>query len=75
MSKLFSSDYDHYDMVKCRQNMNFEEMDSEPLTGKTDGFWLLWGIFKGYIKQNIIMVVLIKANAHLLVIWRFLKNQ
>ena len=38
MSKLFSSDYDHYDMVKCRQNMNFEEMDSEPLTGKTDGF-------------------------------------
>ena len=35
MSKLFSCDYDHYDMVKCRRNMNFEEMDTEPRTGKT----------------------------------------
>ena len=26
-------------------------MDSERLTGKNDGFWLLWGIFKQYIKQ------------------------
>ena len=45
--------------------MNFEEMDTKPSTGKNDGFWLLWGIFKEYIKQNIILAVLRKANAHL----------
>ena len=33
MSKLFSCDYDHYDMVKCRRNMSFEEMDTERWTG------------------------------------------
>ena len=38
MSKLFSCDYDHCDMVKCRQNMNFEEMDTEPSTGKLMDF-------------------------------------
>ena len=65
MSKLFPSDYDHYDLVKCHQNMHFEEMDTEPWTGKNDGFWLLWGIFKEYFKQNIIMAVLRKANTHL----------
>ena len=27
MSKLFSCDYDNYDMVKRRRNVNFEEMD------------------------------------------------
>ena len=26
------------DMVKCRGNVNFEEMDTERLTGKTDEF-------------------------------------
>ena len=31
--------------------------------GKTDGFWLLWGIFKEYINQNIIMAVLRKTEA------------
>ena len=41
MSKLYSCDYDHYDMVKCRRNMNFEEIDTEPSTGKHDGFWTL----------------------------------
>ena len=55
MSKLFSSDY--YDV-------NFEDVDAERSTGKSDGFWLLWGIFKKYIKQNIIMAVLRKANSH-----------
>ena len=28
----------HYDMVKCRRNVDFEEMDTEPSTGKNDGF-------------------------------------
>ena len=38
MSKLFSFNYDYYDAVKCRRNMNFEEMDTEPPTGKNYGF-------------------------------------
>ena len=37
-SKLFSCDYDHYYMVKCRRNVNFEEMDTERSTEKSDGF-------------------------------------
>ena len=75
MSKLISCNYDHYDMVKCRQYMNFEEMDTESSTGKNDEFWLLWGIFKVYVKQNIIMAVLRKANAHSVVSCRLIKNQ
>ena len=53
-------------------------MDTEPSTGKMMGYnycrniWLL-GIFKEYIKQNIIMAVLRKANAHLVVISRIKK--
>ena len=63
MSKLFSCYYDHYDMVKSRQSVNFGEMNIESLTEINDGFWLLWGIFKEYIKQNIIMTVFKKANS------------
>ena len=29
--------------------------------GKKDAFWLLWGIYKDYIKQNIIKGVVRKA--------------
>ena len=36
----------------------FEEMDIERSVGKNDGFWLLWGIFKEYDKQNIVTAVL-----------------
>ena len=39
MSTLFSCAYDRYDIVKCRRNMNFEEMDTEPSIGKKDGFY------------------------------------
>ena len=42
-------------------------------TGKNDAVW--WGMFKEYLKQNIIMAVLRKANAHSVVICRFIKNQ
>ena len=38
MSKLFSYDYGHYDVVKCRRILNFEKMDSAPYTEKNDGF-------------------------------------
>ena len=40
-------------------------MNTKRLTGKNDGFWLLWGIFKEYIKQNIIMAVLRKAHSNI----------
>ena len=60
-------------MVKCHPNVNFEEMDTEGSTGKNDGFWLLWGIFNEYIKQNIFMAVLRKANSHSVVICRLIK--
>ena len=43
-------------MVKCCQNANFEEIDIEPSTAKHDGFLLLSGTFKEYIKQNIMTV-------------------
>ena len=29
MSKLFFYDYDHYDVVKCHPNLNFEKMDTQ----------------------------------------------
>ena len=61
-------------MVKCCQNVNFEEMDVECLTEKNYGFWVPWGIFKEYIKQNI-MAVLQKANSHSVAICRFTKNK
>ena len=38
MSKLFSYDYHHYDVVKCRRNLNFEKKDTAPYTGKMKGF-------------------------------------
>ena len=44
-----------------------------------DGYCVLhrkewWGIFKEYLKQNIIMAVLRKANAHSVVIYRLIKK-
>ena len=40
-----------------------------------DGFWLLWGIFKEYIKQTIIIAELRKGNFHSGDICRLIKNQ
>ena len=67
--KLFSYD----GVVKCRRNLNFEKMDTASYTGKNDAVW--WGMFKEYLKQNIIMAVLRKANAHSFVIRRLIKNE
>ena len=53
-----------YGMVKCNRTVNFEEMDTECSIGKNYGFWVMWGIFKENTKQNIIMAVLRKENAH-----------
>ena len=73
ISKLFSQ-INCYDMVKCHRNVNFEETDTERSTGKNDGLWLLWGISKEYIKQNIIMAVLRKENSRLVVICKLIKK-
>ena len=57
---------DHYNMVKCCQNVNFEEMDTERSTEKIN--------FKKYIKQNFIMAVLRKTNSHSVVNCRLMKK-
>ena len=62
-------------MVKCRRNVNFEEMETEPSTEINDGNWLLWGILKEYVKQHSIMAMLRKANSNSVDIWRLIKNQ
>ena len=72
MSKLFFQNITG--MVKCRQIVNFEEMDTEWSNGKNYGFWVLWRIFKEYVKQNIIMAVLIKSNSHSVTIYRLIKK-
>ena len=77
MSKLFLCDYltTHYSMVKCHENVNFEEINTESSTGKNDGVRLIWGIFKEHIKQNIIMAMLRKANSNSVNNYRLIKNQ
>ena len=57
MSKLFLCDYDEI-------SPKSDFWRDRYLNRKNDGFWLLWGIFKEYIKQNIIMAVLRKANSY-----------
>ena len=79
MSKLFSCDYDHYtlwwNVAKMKEYIDLhEEINTEPLTGKNDRFWLLWGTFKEYIKQNVIVAVLRKTNFHSVDICRFIKQ-
>ena len=71
---IFSKYHYHYGMVKCRQIVNFEEMDTEWSTGKNYGFSVLLGTFKEYIKQNLIMALLRKANSHSVVICRLIKK-
>ena len=60
MSRLFSYNYDHKDVVKCHRKLNFEEVDTAPYTGKNDGFSLSWEICQKYIKRNIIQAVLFR---------------
>ena len=47
-------------------------MDAASYTGKNNEVW--WGIFKEYLKQNIVTAVLRKANAHSTVICRLIKK-
>ena len=70
MSKLLQCDY-----LAIRRNVARWDAKEERNQGKDDGFWLLWGIFNEYIKQNIIMVELRKANFHSADICRLMKNQ
>ena len=68
MSKLFSCNY----LTICRNVARWDARE-ESNQQKDDGFWLLWGIFNEYIKQNIFMAVLRKANSHSVVICRLIK--
>ena len=52
MVKKMSKSFSHEGVVKCPRNLNFEKKDTASYEGKNDGFWLLWGIFKEYLKQN-----------------------
>ena len=45
-----------------------EEIDNDLSRGKNNGFWLLWGTFDQYIKENV-MKVLRKAKSHSVYIW------
>ena len=71
MSKLFS-----YNGVASEMSLKSEFWKDGyyPYTEKNDGVWLLWGIFKEYLKQNIITAVLRKANTHSVVICRLIKK-
>ena len=71
---IFSKYLYHYGAGKCPRNVNFEEMDTEDSAEKNYGFWVLWGRFKEYIKQNIIIAVLRKANSHSVAICRLIKK-
>ena len=59
MSKLFSCNY----LTICRNVARWDARE-ESNHQKDDGFWLLWGIFNEYSKQNIIEAELRKANFH-----------
>ena len=54
--------------------MNLEEMDTGLVQQEKYEFWVLWGIFKEYIKQNIIIAVLGKVNSYSVAICRLTKN-
>ena len=69
MSKLFSCENHTIRGYVARWDAT-EERNQE----KDDRFWLLWGIFNEYIKQNIIMKELRKANFHSVDICRLMKN-
>ena len=61
-------------MGKCHRNVNLEYLDTELVQQKKYGFWVLWGIFQEYIKQNIIMAVLRKESSHSVIICRLTKK-
>ena len=76
MSKLFFSKLSlplRYGGMLPKCGFWFEEIDNEYSTGKNYEFWVLWGILKEYIKQNIIMTLLRKVNSHSVVICRLTK--
>ena len=72
MSKLFSCGY--YKPLRNVAEIIILKRWILSIQQKKDGFWLLWGIFKKYIKQNIIMAVLRKANSYSVADWKAMKN-
>ena len=70
MSKLFSCDY-----LTIRRNVARWDARAEKNKETDDGFILLWGIINKYIKQNIIMAELRKANFYSIGSCKLIKNQ
>ena len=70
MSKLLLCDY-----LTIRRNVARWDAREERNKEKDDEFWLVWGIFNEYIKQNIILAELRKANFPWVDICRLMKNQ
>ena len=70
LSKLFSCDYLTICRNVAKEKRNREKRNQE----KDDGLYLRI-TFDEYIKQNIIMAVLRKANFHSANIFRLMKNQ
>ena len=62
-------------MSTIRRNVARRDPREEKNKEKDDGFLLLWGIFNKYIKQNIIMAELRKANFHSVNICKLTKDQ
>ena len=65
LSSLLNCTTSRLATVKCRYNEMSLKCQflkkfiyAELSTGKNDGFWLLWGILKKCIKQDIIMAVI-----------------
>ena len=66
----------NYSVVKCCWNVNFEEIDTEFSTGKMVDFDYSEKYLRSiYIKYNIVMTLIRKANSHSVDICRFGKNQ
>ena len=74
MSKLFFQNISTTTVWWNAPKCDFEEIDTECSTGNNFGFWVLWGIFKEFIKQNIIMAVSRKESYHSVAICRLIKK-
>ena len=59
--------------VKCRRNVSFKEIDTEPSTGKNDGFWLLWAQPTFRRRINVVSTLWINVEIPLIPRWKWNK--
>ena len=60
-------------IVKCRRNVSFKEIDTEPSTGKNDGFWLLWAQPTFRRRINVVSTLWINVEMTLILCWKWNK--